>query len=192
VKPGNASRFHYTPSNTLVHRLRKHVRYQKDSSAASEEDIYSPRGNQRAATVIAARTCKTYRERLMNEKTDGILNTKEYRGCGIRALSYKTAANDWAPQACFWLHTHHGWRRLWIASFAHCFARPDLTFARKIDADAWACRLARELIDRTLPEFTDSTEKTEVEQKHYIRNVLKIVRRPLSAIHVARDSKYRN
>jgi hypothetical protein len=128
----------------------------------------------------------------MNEKNDGILITKEYRGCGIRALSYKTGASEWVPEACFWLRTRYGLRRLWIASFAHCFARPDLTFAKKIDADAWAFRLARELIDRTLPEFTDLTEKTEVEQKNYIRNVLKLVRRPLSAIQVARASKYRN
>ena len=128
----------------------------------------------------------------MNEKNGGILYTKEYRGCGIRAVSYKTSANEWVPEACFWLHTGHGLRRLWIASFAHCFARPDLTFAKKIDADAWAFRLARELIDRTLPEFTDPTAKTAVRQKNYMATVLKIVRRPLSAIHVVKESKYRN
>lgn len=128
----------------------------------------------------------------MNEKNGGILYTKEYRGCGIRAVSYKTGANEWVPEACFWLRTGHGLRRLWIASFAHCFARPDLTFPRKIDADAWAFRVARELIDRTLPEFTDLTAKTAVRQKNYMATVLKIVRRPLSAIHVVKESKYRN
>lgn len=128
----------------------------------------------------------------MNEDTGRILNTKEYRGCGIRAVSYKTGANDWVPQACFWLHTNRGRRRLWIASFAHCFARPDLTFAKKIDADNWAFRLARELIDRTLPEFTDLTENTDNQQNNCISKVLKIVRRPLSAIQVVKEHKFRN
>jgi hypothetical protein len=128
----------------------------------------------------------------MNETIGGILSTKEYRGCDIRAVSYKTGANEWVPEACFSLRTGHGLRRLWIASFAHCFARPDLTFARKIDADAWAFRRARELIDRTLPEFTDLTAKTVVRQKNYMAAVLQIVRRPLAAIQVAKESKYRN
>ena len=133
----------------------------------------------------------------MNEKTDiveltDIFNLKEYRGCGIRAVSYKTGADEWVPEACFWLRTGHGLRRLWIASVAHCFARPDLTFARKIDADALASRLARELIDRTLPEFTDLTPETVVRQNNYMAKILRIVRRPLSAIHVVKESKYRN
>ncbi len=121
-----------------------------------------------------------------------ILDLQEYRGCGIRALSYKTGANEWVPEACFWLRTRHGLRRLWIASFAHCFARADLTFAKKIDADNWAFRLAQELIDKTLPEFTDFMAKAAVPQKSYMAKVIQIVRRPLSAIHVVKESKYRN
>jgi hypothetical protein len=128
----------------------------------------------------------------MNEKNAGILGTKEYRGCGIRAVSYKTGANEWVPQACFWLSTRYGLRRLWIASFAHCFARADLTFAKKIDADNWAFRLARELIDKTLPEFTDLMAKAAVPQKNYMAKVIQIVRRPLSAIHFVTESQYRN
>ncbi len=127
----------------------------------------------------------------MNEKAD-ILYMKQYRGCGIRALSYKTGANEWVPQACFWLHTDSGLRRLWIASFAHCFARPDPTFTKKIEADSYAFRLARELIDRALPEFTDSPAKPPVREKNYITRVIQMVRRPLTAIHVVKESKYRN
>jgi hypothetical protein len=128
----------------------------------------------------------------MNQQLVGMLNTKEYRGCGIQAASYKSGANDWVPQACFWLQTADGWRRLWIASFAHCFGRSDLTFSRKIDADKWAFRVARELIDKTLPEFTDLTEKTDVRQTNYITRVLRIVRRPFSAISGLKDFKYHN
>ncbi len=117
----------------------------------------------------------------MSEKTEildltDILDLQEYRGCGIRAVSYQTGANEWVPEACFWLRTRHGLRRLWIASFAHCFARPGLTFPEKMDADNWALRLARELIDRTLSEFTDSTPKAAVRQKSYVTKVLKLVR----------------
>src|SRR5512143_2254785 len=110
--------------------------------------------------IIVARACSTDWKRFMYEPRSGMLNTKEYRGCGIQAASYKSGANDWVPQACFWLHTTQGWRRLWIGSFAHCLGRSDLTFSRKIDADKWAFRVARELIDKTLPEFTDVAENS--------------------------------
>ena len=128
----------------------------------------------------------------MYEPRTGILNTKEYRGCGIQAASYRSAASDWVPQACFWLHTNQGWRRLWIGSFAHCFGRSDLTFARKIDADMWAFRVARELIDRTLPEFMNLSEKNDVRQTNCIAKILNIVRRPFSAVPGLKDFKYRN
>jgi hypothetical protein len=128
----------------------------------------------------------------MYEPRTGMLNTKEYRGCGIQAASYRSGASDWVPQACFWLHTNQGSRRLWIGSFAHCFGRSDLTFSRKIDADIWAFRVARELIDRTLPEFTDLTERNDVRQTNRIAKILNIVRRPFSAFPGLKDFKYRN
>ncbi len=116
----------------------------------------------------------------MFDLTDA-LDAQEYRGCEIHAASYRTRANEWVPEACFWLRTQHGLRRLWVASFAHCFARPGLTFADKIGADDWACRLARELIDRTLPEFTDTAAKTSVTRKTCLTNVMRIIRgRPRS------------
>ncbi len=118
----------------------------------------------------------------MSDKTEILdltdLDLQEYRGCGIRVVSYQASANEWVPEACFWLRTRDGLRRLWIASFSHCFARPGLRFAEKIDADSWAFRLARELIDRTLAEFTDFTAKASVRhrQKSYLGKVVQIVR----------------
>ncbi len=117
----------------------------------------------------------------MTEKTEMLdstdaLNSQEYRGCGIRAVSYRAGADKWVPEACFWFRTRSGVRRLWIASFAHCFARPDLTFTHKMDADSWAFQLARELIDRTLPEFIDSTARPAVKPKTYIAKVRQLVR----------------
>ena len=120
-----------------------------------------------------------------------VLDSQEYRGCGIRVVSYQTGVNEWVPEACFWLRTRYGLRRLWIASFAPCFARPGLTFAEKIDADIWAFRLARELIDRTLPEFTDFTAKGGVREKSYITKVMQIVRGHSRSLQVLRESRYR-
>ena len=117
----------------------------------------------------------------MYEPHSGILNTKEYRGCGIQAASYKSGANDWVPQACFWLYTTQGWRRLWIGSFAHCMGRSNLTFSRKIDADKWAFQMARELIDKTLPEFSDLNEDTDLRQTNRMGQLLNLVRRRFSA-----------
>jgi hypothetical protein len=128
----------------------------------------------------------------MYEPRIGFLNTKEYRGCGIQAVSYKSGASAWVPQACFWLNTTEGWRRLWIASFAHCYGRCDVTFSRKIDADRWAFRVARELIDRTLPEFTDLAEDADGPKTKYATKLLNIVRRPFSAIAGIKDFKYQN
>lgn len=128
----------------------------------------------------------------MYEPRLGMLNTKEYRGCGIQAVSYKSGANAWVPQACFWLNTNDGWRRLWIGSFAHCYGRTDVTFSRKIDADRWAFRVARELIDRTLPEFTDSAERADVLQTNTIARWLNVMRRPLSTIAAFKHFKNRN
>ena len=62
---------------------------------------------------------------------DLISHTLEYRGCGIRAASYELRAQSWLPEACVWLHTEGGQRKMWIHSFAHCFAAEELTFQNK-------------------------------------------------------------
>jgi len=81
---------------------------------------------------------------------DLISQTLEYRGCGIRAASYELRPQSWLPEACVWLHTDAGHRKIWVHSFAHCFGAEDLTFADKIDADHWALEAARSIVDRAL------------------------------------------
>lgn len=71
----------------------------------------------------------------MPVESNVIFRIKEYKGCDIRAASYKSAAQGWIPEACFCIRTEKGLRRVWIASFAHCFGIPDLTFRSKIEAD---------------------------------------------------------
>jgi hypothetical protein len=75
---------------------------------------------------------------------------REYKGCGVQPASFRVGEAGWFPEAAFWLYTDKGWRRLWVASFAHCLRRAEMTFPSRIDADQWAYHLARELIDRML------------------------------------------
>jgi hypothetical protein len=92
-------------------------------------------------------------EKLNHKDTAAIFRTKEHKGCGIRAASYQVVPGKWVPQACFSVYTESGWRQLWIQSFAQCFPMPELTCNNKIEADNWAFRMARAVIDKTLPEF---------------------------------------
>ena len=81
---------------------------------------------------------------------DLISHTLEYRGCGIRAASYEVQAQSWLPEACVWLHTEEGHRKIWVHSFSHCFSADELTFPNKFDADHWALDAAKSIIDRAL------------------------------------------
>jgi hypothetical protein len=128
----------------------------------------------------------------MTNETSFIFRMKEYRGCGIQPASYKVGPRDWVPEACFWLHTENGWRRLWINSFTHCLAAHDLTFPNKIEADACAFSLARTLIDRTLPEFDVPESLTRRSRTNYLSKILKVARRPFTAYTTFREYKYRN
>ena len=85
------------------------------------------------------------------------LRIKEHRGCGIRAVSYKAGPKSWIPEACVWLQTDSGARKLWVRSFAHCFASENVTFPNKIEADNWALNAARAIIDKALPDFEPHT-----------------------------------
>ena len=76
----------------------------------------------------------------------------KHRGCGVRPASYEVAAQVWLPEACVWLQTDSGIRRLWIHSFAHCFDAEKLTFSNKFEADDWALGAARAIVDRALDE----------------------------------------
>lgn len=76
-----------------------------------------------------------------------------HRGCGIRAASYSVGPKAWLPEACVWLHTETGLRRVWVHSFAHCFDAEKLTFPNKLDADGWALGAAKTIIDRALEQW---------------------------------------
>lgn len=79
-------------------------------------------------------------------------HTLEHRGCGIRAASYQVSPQAWLPEACVWLRTDAGHRKMWVHSFAHCFAADQLTFPNRLDADGWALVAAKSIIDRALEE----------------------------------------
>jgi hypothetical protein len=83
-------------------------------------------------------------------------HTLEHRGCGIRAASYEVRPQSWLPEACVWLQTETGRRKLWVHSFAHCFASEELTFQSQFDADSWALLTARSIIDRALEHLNAS------------------------------------
>jgi len=86
----------------------------------------------------------------VNTTEEAILDSMKHRGCGIRAASYEIAQQAWLPEACVWLQTESGLRRLWIHSFAHCFDAEKLTFTNKFEADDWALVAARAIVDRAL------------------------------------------
>ena len=86
-----------------------------------------------------------------------ILDCMKHRGCGIRAASYEIAPHTWSPEACLWLPTESGLRRMWIHSFAHCLGAEQLTFNSKLKADQWALVAGRAIVDRALD---DAEEKS--------------------------------
>lgn len=87
-----------------------------------------------------------------------ISNTLEHRGCGIRAASYEVAPTRWLPEACVWVRMETGARKIWVHSFAHCFAAEQLTFGNKLDADNWALVAAKSIIDRAVEQLDSSTQ----------------------------------
>ena len=89
----------------------------------------------------------------MNSIHESLLHSLQHRGCGIRAASYEVGPQSWLPEACVWLETENGLRRLWVHSFAHCFDAEKLTFPNKLDADSWALVAARTIIDRALEKW---------------------------------------
>ena len=88
----------------------------------------------------------------MNAAEELVIDSVKHRGCGIRAASYEVAPQAWLPEACVWLQTESGLRRLWIHSFAHCFDADKLTFTNKFEADDWALVAARVIVDRALDD----------------------------------------
>jgi len=109
------------------------------------------------------------------------LRTREYKGCGIRAASYKVGPRDWVPEACFWVHSKRGWTTMWVNSFAHFFDFQNQTFPNETDADACAFRLAQRLIDKTLPDLNLPIWRNRGMRAAYLSRILQIARRSLSA-----------
>ena len=117
-----------------------------------------------------------------------IMRTQEYKGCGIHAASYKVGP-EWVPEACFWVRTRNGWTRMWINSFAHVFEIPELTFSSETEADACAFRLARRLIDKTLPDLNSPISRIGGTRAAYLSRILHIARQSLSAYAHRKERK---
>lgn len=109
-----------------------------------------------------------------------ISNTLEHRGCGIRAASYEVAPTRWLPEACVWVRMETGARKLWVHSFAHCFAAEQLTFGNKLDADNWALVAAKSIIDRACEQLEPSTQNRTGSQTNRLARIWGLTRRALS------------
>ncbi len=117
----------------------------------------------------------------MNSAEEILLESINHRGCGIRAASYPVGPQSWLPEACVWLETETGLRRLWVRSFAHCFDAEKLTFPCKLDADSWALGAARTIIDRALEQLKSSVAPTATQSTKPTAG-WRLVRNPLSAL----------
>ena len=111
-----------------------------------------------------------------------VSNTLEHRGCGIRAASYEVAPTRWLPEACVWVRMETGARKLWVNSFAHCFAAEQLTFGNKLDADNWALVAAKSIIDRTFEQLEPSTQNRTGRRTNRLSRIWASARRSLSAL----------
>jgi hypothetical protein len=111
-----------------------------------------------------------------------ISNTLEHRGCGIRAASYEVAPTRWLPEACVWVRMETGARKLWVHSFAHCFAAEQLTFGNKLDADNWALVAAKSIIDRAVEQLEPSTQNRTGRRTNRLSRIWASTRRSLSAL----------
>jgi hypothetical protein len=123
-----------------------------------------------------------------NTMDGSIMRTQEYKGCGIHAASYKVGP-DWVPEACFWVRTKKGWTRMWVNSFAHFFEIPELTFSSETEADACAFRLARALIDKTLPDLNSPRWRSRGTRSAYLSKILQIARQSFSAYAHRKERK---
>lgn len=109
-----------------------------------------------------------------------ISNTLEHRGCGIRAASYEVAPTRWLPEACVWVHMDIGARKIWVHSFAHCFAAEQLTFSTKLDADCWALVTAKSIIDRAFEQLEAPSQTRVGPRTNYFSRILGLTRRSLT------------
>jgi hypothetical protein len=118
----------------------------------------------------------------MNSAEQLSLDSVNHRGCGIRAASYEIAPQAWLPEACVWLRTEVGLRKLWIHSFAHCLGAEKLTFTSKFDADNWALVAAQKVIDRALEQLGRVVAPVAVDTVTPLSGVLRLTSRVRSAL----------
>ena len=78
-----------------------------------------------------------------------------------------------------------GARKIWVHSFAHCFAAEQLTFTNKLDADNWALVAAKSIIDRTFEQI-DAYSPTQYGKAGYYR-LAERDRRSLSGFGLFQD-----
>ncbi len=102
-----------------------------------------------------------------------------HRGCGIRAASYPVGPQSWLPEACVWMETENGLRKLWVRSFAHCFDADKLIFPNKLDADSWALGAARAIIDRALEQFSAAVVRATAEPERSPDSRGRLARSPM-------------
>ena len=118
----------------------------------------------------------------MNTAEELILDSMKHPGCGIRAVSYEVGPHSWLPEACVWLQTEIGLRRVWIHSFAHCFDAEQLTFSHKLAADNWAFVAAKTIIDRALEELEVDDSPLAKETIKPVTSFWRLARHPLRAL----------
>jgi hypothetical protein len=121
-----------------------------------------------------------------------ISDTLEHRGCGIKAASYEVSPASWLPEACVWLHTGSGQRKLWVRSFAHCFAAEQLTFPNRLDADSWALVAAKTIIDRALEQLNLPTGASLARSDAPITGVWRMARHSVSALGNLNPFRFRH
>ena len=109
-----------------------------------------------------------------------ISNTLEHRGCGIRAASYEVEPTRWLPEACVWVRMETGARKMWVHSFAHCFAADQMTFANKLDADSWALVVAKTIIDRAFEQLDYPRQNQKGPRADYLSRLWSLTRRSFS------------
>ncbi len=118
-----------------------------------------------------------------------INNTLEHRGCGIRPASYEVSPTRWLPEACVWVHLETGARKIWVHSFAHCFAAEQLTFSNKLDADSWALGAAKSIIDRAVDRSDSCTQSKTGPRTNYLSRLWSLTRRSLSVRDLSKLSR---
>jgi len=111
-----------------------------------------------------------------------ISKTLEHRGCGLRAASYEVEPTCWLPEACVWVRMETGARKIWVRSFAHCFAAEQLTFGNKLDADNWALVAAKSIIDRVFEQLEPSTQSRTGRRTNRLSRIWASTRRSLSTL----------